>query len=286
MVSSPDVPAILIAWSDGDEQALNRLTPLVYDELHRLAKHYMAGERANHTLQTTALINEAYLRLVRIREVRWQSRSHFVGISARLMRQILVDFARTHRGSRYAPAQYPWNGGWLLQRAPSQHPAPPAPLQWYLAVRTGAGSCHALDSGQCSKQRIQALRINPGVDIIVYAHGGRAGTVTQAIHRLQADRAIGSGVTVIYAQCIFCMGFQRAGTHGLAGFGPTNLQHMPTGRLAAKIMVEANDAVHFCPGQVQGSGNLCNRFSGNIANSRLDSMQKRQQATGHIPVLH
>ena len=93
-----DVTQLLLAWSAGDENALNELIPLVYEELRRLAKSHMRRERPGHTLQTTALVNEAYLRLVDARSVRWQSRAHFFAIAARLMRQILVDFARS-RGS-------------------------------------------------------------------------------------------------------------------------------------------------------------------------------------------
>jgi RNA polymerase sigma-70 factor, ECF subfamily len=89
-----DVTQLLIAWSDGDEDALKRLTPLVYRELHRLARRHMAGERDGHTLQASALVNEAYLRLVDIRKMRWNNRSHFFAMSAQLMRRILVDFAR------------------------------------------------------------------------------------------------------------------------------------------------------------------------------------------------
>jgi RNA polymerase sigma factor (TIGR02999 family) len=84
-----------VAWSDGDESALESLMPLVYDELHRLARHYMRRERAGHVLQTTALINEAYLRLIDMNRVRWQNRAHFFAVSAQLMRRILVDFARS-----------------------------------------------------------------------------------------------------------------------------------------------------------------------------------------------
>jgi RNA polymerase sigma factor (TIGR02999 family) len=86
---------LLVAWSEGDESALESLMPLVYDELHRLARHYMRRERAGHVLQTTALINEAYLRLIDMNAVRWQNRAHFFAVSARLMRRILVDFARS-----------------------------------------------------------------------------------------------------------------------------------------------------------------------------------------------
>jgi RNA polymerase sigma factor (TIGR02999 family) len=94
--SPQEITQLLVAWSDGDESALARLTPLVYDELHRLAHHYMSGERAGHTLQTTALVNEAYVRLIDWKNVRWQNRAHFFGVSAQLMRRILVDFARSH----------------------------------------------------------------------------------------------------------------------------------------------------------------------------------------------
>jgi RNA polymerase sigma factor (TIGR02999 family) len=92
-----DVTALLMAWRDGDETALRRLTPLVHDELHRLAERCMRGEQAGHTLQTTALVNEAYIRLVDSSRVRWQNRAHFFAIAAQLMRRILVDFARRRR---------------------------------------------------------------------------------------------------------------------------------------------------------------------------------------------
>jgi RNA polymerase sigma-70 factor, ECF subfamily len=94
---SPDtheVTELLKKWSDGDEKALDELTPLIYAELYRIAKRQMSRERENHTLQTTALVNEAYIRLVDWKNAKFNNRSHFFGISARLMRQILVDFAR------------------------------------------------------------------------------------------------------------------------------------------------------------------------------------------------
>src|SRR5512134_2817657 len=94
--SSENVSELLVAWSEGDQAALDQLTPLVYDELHRLARRYMRRESPGHTLQTSALVNEAYLKLVGQREVRWQNRSHFFGIAAQLMRRILVDHARSH----------------------------------------------------------------------------------------------------------------------------------------------------------------------------------------------
>lgn len=95
-----EVTRLLLAWSDGDQAALEKLVPLVYDELHRLAGHYMSGERPGHTLQTTALVNEAYLRLVEWRQVRWQNRAHFFGVAAQVMRRVLVDFARARRSAR------------------------------------------------------------------------------------------------------------------------------------------------------------------------------------------
>jgi RNA polymerase sigma factor (TIGR02999 family) len=93
------VTDLLRAWADGDDGALERLTPLVEAELRRLARGYMRRERRGHTLQTSALVNEAFLRLTDARRVRWQDRAHFLGISARLMRRVLVDHARS-RGYR------------------------------------------------------------------------------------------------------------------------------------------------------------------------------------------
>jgi RNA polymerase sigma-70 factor (ECF subfamily) len=92
---SREVTALLRAWSAGDEEALEKLTPMVYRELHRAARHYMAGERTGHTLQATALINEVYLRLINARQMEWQNRAHFFGVCAQLMRRILTDFARS-----------------------------------------------------------------------------------------------------------------------------------------------------------------------------------------------
>jgi len=91
---SHDVTQLLVAWGNGDEAALENLLPLIYSELHRLAQHYMQRESPGHTLQTTALVNEAYLRLVKQKEVNWQNRAHFFAVSAQSMRHILVDMAR------------------------------------------------------------------------------------------------------------------------------------------------------------------------------------------------
>jgi len=98
--SDYDLTGLLRAWRAGDEKALERLTPLVYAELHRAAGNYMAGERSEHTLQTTALINEVYLRLGAFQHIDWQNRAQFFGICAQLMRRILVDFARSHRSQK------------------------------------------------------------------------------------------------------------------------------------------------------------------------------------------
>ena len=95
MAAPENVTQLLAAWSGGDRSALEALTPLVHNELHRLARGYMAGERPGHTLQTTALINEAYLRLINVKEIQWQNRAHFFAICAQTMRRILVDFARS-----------------------------------------------------------------------------------------------------------------------------------------------------------------------------------------------
>jgi RNA polymerase sigma-70 factor (ECF subfamily) len=101
-LDTDDVSTLLRAWSDGDRSALERLTPAVYEELRRLAHHYMKGERAGHSLQTTALVNEAYMRLVDFTRMRWQDRAHFFAVSARVMRRILVDHARHQNVKRGA----------------------------------------------------------------------------------------------------------------------------------------------------------------------------------------
>jgi len=92
-----DITRWLLAWSAGDDDALAKLAPLVEAELQRLARHYLRGERPGHTLQPTALVNEAYLRLLDWRKLSWQNRAHFMGIAANMMRRILVDHARRHR---------------------------------------------------------------------------------------------------------------------------------------------------------------------------------------------
>jgi RNA polymerase sigma factor (TIGR02999 family) len=95
--SAQEITALLKEWSGGDRKALDKIIPLVYDELHRLAHSYLRRERIGHTLQTTALVNEAYLRLINSREIKWRDRAHFLAISANIMRRILVDFARSKK---------------------------------------------------------------------------------------------------------------------------------------------------------------------------------------------
>jgi len=95
MTTPPNITQLLVSWSSGDPAALEALTPLVHEELRRLAARHMAGERPGHVLQPTALVNEAYLRLIDWKDVRWQNRAHFFGVAAQIMRRILVDAART-----------------------------------------------------------------------------------------------------------------------------------------------------------------------------------------------
>ena len=93
--SQKQITQMLVDWGNGDQAALEKLTPLVYTELHRLARRYMGRERPGHTLQTSALVNEAYIRLIDWKKIQWQNRAHFFAVSAQLMRRILVDFARS-----------------------------------------------------------------------------------------------------------------------------------------------------------------------------------------------
>ena len=95
-----EVTQLLQSWSEGNQEALDKLVPLVHAELHRLARHYMSNERPGHTLQTTELVNEAYVRLIDWQNVRWQNRAHFFGVAAQIMRRILVDFARSRASAK------------------------------------------------------------------------------------------------------------------------------------------------------------------------------------------
>jgi RNA polymerase sigma-70 factor, ECF subfamily len=101
-----EISTLLRAWSDGDQRALETLTPIVYDELHRLARRYMNRERPGHSLQTTALVNEAWVRLVDYERMHWQDRAHFFAVSAQVMRRILVDHARRRNLKRGGGVQH------------------------------------------------------------------------------------------------------------------------------------------------------------------------------------
>ena len=120
MPEGAPISRLLRAWSEGDEAALERLVPLIESDLRRLAQGYMARERRDHTLQTSALVNQAFLRLVDARDVRWQDRAHFLAIAARLMRRVLVDHART-RGFKKRGAEWgkvPLDEAVLVSRSP------------------------------------------------------------------------------------------------------------------------------------------------------------------------
>ncbi len=106
MTSSASITQLLIKWRNGDQAALDELLPQVYDELRRLANYYLRQERLGHTLQTTALVHEAYLRLVGEKEVDWQNRAHFFGIAAVRMRQILVEYARSRQAAKRGGGEY------------------------------------------------------------------------------------------------------------------------------------------------------------------------------------
>ena len=101
---SKEITQLLVDWGQGDQQALNRLMPIVYDELHRLAGRYLRRERPDHTLQSTALVHEAYMKLVDQKRVSWKNRTQFFGVAAQLIRRILVDHARRHGAAKRGPA--------------------------------------------------------------------------------------------------------------------------------------------------------------------------------------
>jgi len=154
----PDITRLLREWQGGSAEALDRLMPLVYDELHTLASRYLSRERREHTLQTTALVNEAYLKLAGQREVDWQNRAHFFGIAAQLMRRILVDHAR--RDSRAK------RGGHALHLSlddadPSSPPAPVDAIDVY-ALDRALSRLEALDPQQ---GRVVELRFFGGLTI-------------------------------------------------------------------------------------------------------------------------
>ena len=151
-----ELTQLLLDWGEGDTAALDKLMPMVYDELRRLARNYLRQERPDHTLQPTALVNEAYLRLVDQRQAKWQNRAQFMGIAAQLMRRILVDHARRHRAAK--------RGGTDRQRLSFMNAAridgkPDADL---LAMHDALNELSAIDPQQ---SRIVELRFFGGLSI-------------------------------------------------------------------------------------------------------------------------
>jgi RNA polymerase sigma factor (TIGR02999 family) len=166
--STHEVTQLLKAWTTGDDRALEKLTPLVYEQLHRVAQRCMAGERSGHILQTTALVNEVYLRLVDCERVDWQDRAHFFAVSAQLMRRILIDFARS-RGYRKR------GGGALhmsLDEAPSVCHEPDTNL---LALDDALKALAAVDE---RKSKVVELRFFGGLSIEETAEVLRVSTET------------------------------------------------------------------------------------------------------------
>lgn len=152
---TPDVTRLLQAWCDGDPAALDQLVPLVYTELHRLAHRHMLGERHAEPLQTTALVNEAYLRLVRSERVRWQNRAHFYAVSSQLMRRILVDAARS-RGSVK-------RGGDVVHLALDEAPlVSPEPEPDLVVLDEALTKLEAVDARKC---RVVELRYFGGLGV-------------------------------------------------------------------------------------------------------------------------
>ncbi len=153
--SGDDITQLLRAWGDGNQAALDRLMPLVYAQLRQAAHRYMARERRGHTLQTTALVNEVYVRLAKAREMRWQDRVHFFALSAQMMRRILTDYARAR--------QYAKRGGGAqvvsLDEAPEVSPKPRADL---LALDDALKRLAAVDE---RKSRVVELRYFGGLSV-------------------------------------------------------------------------------------------------------------------------
>jgi RNA polymerase sigma-70 factor (ECF subfamily) len=160
MSSAPEVTQLLVAWSNGDKAALEQLTPLVYQELHRLADGYMAAERPGHPLQATALVNEAYLRLIDWKQVEWQNRAHFFGVAAQLMRRVLVDVARARRRAK--------RGGADLHLSLSDVVETPSPQAADLTALDDA--LNTLETLDARQSRVVELRFFGGLTLDETAH--------------------------------------------------------------------------------------------------------------------
>jgi RNA polymerase sigma factor (TIGR02999 family) len=172
MPSPPTITQLLVSWSGGDQAALEALTPLVHEELRRLAGRCMAGERPGHILQATALVNEAYLRLVDWKDVRWQNRAHFFGVAAQIMRRVLVDVARSRDREKRGRGQIHVS---LSEAAGVQagHPAGSIDL---VALDDALKTLETLSARQC---RVVELRFFGGLSLDEAAHvlGVSVGTV-------------------------------------------------------------------------------------------------------------
>jgi RNA polymerase sigma factor (TIGR02999 family) len=153
--SPGDVTALLLAWSAGDREALQKLLPLVYGELRARAERYLRKERAGHTLQPTALVNEAYLKLVDQKRVKWRSRAHFLAVAARAMREVLVDYARRHRAARHG-------GGATFVALDAAMAAAPSPSLDLLALDMALDRLASLDERQ---SKLVELRVFAGLTI-------------------------------------------------------------------------------------------------------------------------
>lgn len=154
-LSQTGITELLVDWSKGDQEALNKLVPVVYDQLHKLAGRYLRRERSGHTLQTTALVHEAYLKLVDQRDANWQNRVQFFAVASQLMRRILVDYARRHQASKRGGSYYRLSLDQALVLFEEKNPE-------LLALDEALDRLAAIDPQQC---RVVELRIFAGLTL-------------------------------------------------------------------------------------------------------------------------
>ncbi|MGH9146407.1 MAG: sigma-70 family RNA polymerase sigma factor [Vicinamibacterales bacterium] len=188
--STPNITQLLVAWRAGDPKALEALAPVIHEELHRAAHRYMAGERPGHVLQTTALVNEAYVRLVDWKNVQWQNRAHFFGVAAQMMRRILVDFARDLGRTK--------RGGHALRIALSD--IVDLPLKRAADMVALDDALNALEAFDHRKSRVVELRFFGGLSLeeIAEALGVSVATVRRdwSLARAWLYRELGGGPRV------------------------------------------------------------------------------------------
>lgn len=166
--SAEEITQLLKAWSEGDRVAFDRLMPLVYQELHRLAHRYMKREHAGHTLQTSALVNEAYLKLINEREMHWQSRAHFFAVASQMMRQILVDYARSRCAAKRGDGKAPVPLEDAIEVSEDR-------LEEFLSLDEALNNLARFDS---RKSRIAELRFFSGLSVEEAAHAIGVSEVT------------------------------------------------------------------------------------------------------------